>query len=300
MDILYKSDGSIKYISQAEYVNQRSNLANYIFVAFVDDKGKSTTEGNSAEATFVYPNEMGSSILYGSATNKQVDGDNYAGFLFKLTSTQTQYAGTVQVSIDVVSSDGTSLFTYTYNMTVNPTSIGESTLTTSEIESLLESMAQYQIMYSEHNVRYYSSQEDAINDDGLADGQIYGYEDDSGYLSFAIVSRVDDTRADTDITFDTSSVIGSLSDLDTDTKTNIVSAINEIYGKTADAIKASAEASGDIGLYLSHGGTAIEGQTPTLLSSETFALEDGKIVSLGGGGATSSIPDSDIDSLFNA
>lgn len=117
MYLIYNRDGSIKHKQLSEYVQQGSNYANFIAVAF-EDKDPTVF---SLKATVVLPNDNDVVIALSTPTDIEVQGQIYHGRMLSLSSAATALAGTIQINVQALAiADDTVLTSYPFYMTVNP------------------------------------------------------------------------------------------------------------------------------------------------------------------------------------
>lgn len=177
--IIYNSDGSVKSLTQEGSINQGSSGATIIFASI---EGLSV-EDYSSKAVFTLPDGTVNEIS-GWADSQDVDGTEYSGYSITITAAQTAQAGILGMSLYLLSLDQTVLTTYRKEFSVNPTGYipEETAITEAQYDSLLSTLAGYQLRYVLGNVRAYQSLGDAEEDyANLADGQIFAVADD-GYI----------------------------------------------------------------------------------------------------------------------
>lgn len=182
--VIIKQDGSIKAKILGKYIQQGNNLVDTIFFGV---EGLESTDGLVATANFMLPNDDFNSLT-GKATSQTVDGETYYGWLFTLTSNQTQYAGEIEMAIRIT--EGSKL-TYSYNL---PITINESVvdptqqyITLAQYNSLVEALGQYQLQWSKSNALGIDGT-DGYDKDIMDEGQIwigYGkYTDGRAYINY--------------------------------------------------------------------------------------------------------------------
>ena len=175
--VIIKQDGSIKAKILGKYIQQGNNLVDTIFFGV---EGLESTDGLVATANFMLPNDDFNSLT-GKATSVEVDMEIYYGWLFTLTSNQTQYAGEVEMAIRIT--EGSKL-TYSYNL---PITINESVvdptqqyITLAQYNSLVETLGQYQLQWSKSNALGIDGT-DGYTQDIMDEGQIWiGYGEATG------------------------------------------------------------------------------------------------------------------------
>ncbi len=182
--VIIKQDGSIKVKILGKYIQQGNNLVDTIFFGV---EGLESTDGLVATANFMLPNDDFNSLT-GKATSVEVDMVRYYGWLFTLTSNQTQYAGEVEMAIRIT--EGSKL-SYSYNL---PITINESVvdptqqyITLAQYNSLVEALGQYQLQWSASNVLGIDGN-DGYDSSVMDEGQIwvgYGkYTDGRAYINY--------------------------------------------------------------------------------------------------------------------
>ena len=149
MILLYNNDGSIKYQNFDTFVQQGSNNVNMVYVA-IDGY---SLEQWSCSAIFTLPNQTTTNVS-GIATNFQVDGTNYQGYSITLSLSETLYAGTLLMSLNLINSSQAILATYRANIIINATGYfpdgyidedAETAITVSQYNALKGSQVAYLI-----------------------------------------------------------------------------------------------------------------------------------------------------------
>lgn len=160
MYIIYNKDGSIRETQLNDYINQNSDGVNYIDVAF---DGK-TYEEYTASVIYTFSN--GDTATDSGTTNNAIvtSSGTYKGWRFTLHSAYTQYYGDLKASIVATNKDGTQLFAYNASLTINQTATPTTELTWEEYKSLQARFADYQIAFSDTNVRGYETEADLMED----------------------------------------------------------------------------------------------------------------------------------------
>lgn len=193
MYIIFNKDGSIKESQLNDYVNQYSDGVNFIDVAIDGLKG----DAYSASCAYTLAN--GDTLTDTGVYRNSVGDGSYEGYRFTLHSAETQYDGALKFSLVATDKDGAQLFTYEYEITINPSAGAKTTAVTwEEYKSLLSALASYQLQYSPSNVRYYPSEEEATKAlENLAASQVVliGNASDSAQADAYIV--VKDETSDT-------------------------------------------------------------------------------------------------------
>lgn len=177
MKIIFKKDGSIYYSQLDEYINQNSTGVNTIFVTIM---GRNV-ETYTCSANFTLPNGL-TNKTSGVYKQDTIDGKTYDGYEITLTSAQTAYYGNLKVSIELYDNTQNRLWSYPVSLVVNPTmQEPSSTITNEEYNTLLSTLAQYQLAFIDHNMRSYTSFEQALEDiDKLTENQIIAIQTESG------------------------------------------------------------------------------------------------------------------------
>ena len=116
MIIIFNSDGSINDSELAGYVQQGSNRANSICIAYADSR----RDGLSAYLTALRPDGVTITIAAASASF-DCNGKRYEGWEIPVTSAFTKYAGTVQCTAVVVDGSEAVIANYPFSVTVNAT-----------------------------------------------------------------------------------------------------------------------------------------------------------------------------------
>lgn len=177
MKIIFKKDGSIYYSQLDEYINQNSTGVNTIFVTIM---GRDV-ETYTCSANFTLPNGL-TNKTSGVYKQDTIDGKTYDGYEITLTSAQTAYNGNLKVSIELYDNTQNRLWSYPVSLVVNPTmQEPSSTITNEEYNTLLSTLALYQLAFIDHNMRSYTSFEQAENDlEKLSEEQIIAIQTESG------------------------------------------------------------------------------------------------------------------------
>lgn len=177
MKIIFKKDGSIYYSQLDEYINQNSTGVNTIFVTIMDRD----VETYTCSANFRLPNGV-TNKTSGVYMQDTIDGKTYNGYQITLTSAQTAYNGNLKVSIELYDNTQNRLWSYPVSLVVNPTmQEPSSTITNEEYNALLSTLAQYQLAFIDHNMRSYTSFEQALADiDKLTENQIIAIQTEVG------------------------------------------------------------------------------------------------------------------------
>lgn len=177
MKIIFKKDGSIYYSQLDEYINQNSTGVNTIFVTIMERD----VETYTCSANFALPNGL-TNKTSGVYVQDTIDGKTYNGYQITLTSAQTAYSGNLKVSIELYDNTQNRLWSYPVSLVVNPTmQEPSSTITNEEYNALLSTLSQYQLAFIDHNMRSYTSFEQATADiDKLTENQIIAIQIEQG------------------------------------------------------------------------------------------------------------------------
>ena len=134
LKIVFNQDGSIKAFEFPSYVIQGSQNVNKIVVAIDND----TFAGKTVLAKFMLPNGDTNSLSFNLANQEfSILGVTYNGIGVYLTQQQTYYAGTLLVSIEVLSTAAqTILYTYQCKVTINPSTFNPDAISDSQYEQL--------------------------------------------------------------------------------------------------------------------------------------------------------------------
>lgn len=177
MKIIFKKDGSIYYSQLDEYINQNSTGVNSIFVTIL----QRDIETYTCSANFLLPNGA-SNKTSGVKTEEEIDGKTYQGYTITLNSAQTAYSGNLKMSIELYDNTQNRLWAYPVSLVVNPTmQEPTSTITNEEYNALLSTLAQYQLAFIDHNMRSYTTFQQAVEDiDKLTENQIIAIQTETG------------------------------------------------------------------------------------------------------------------------
>lgn len=116
MIVIFNTNGSIYDTELADYVQQGSNGANRLQVAYVD----STRSGLSAYLIAQRPN--GTSVtLPAHKASFDCNGERYQGWEVTITGSFTLYAGVVHCTLNIVDEDDQIQANYPFDVTVNAT-----------------------------------------------------------------------------------------------------------------------------------------------------------------------------------
>lgn len=134
LKIVFNQDGSIKAFEFPSYVIQGSQNVNKIVVAIDND----TFAGKTVLAKFMLPNGDTNSLSFDLANQEfSILGVTYNGIGVYLTQKQTYYAGTLLVSIEVLSTAAqTILYTYQCKVTINPSTFNPDAISDSQYDQL--------------------------------------------------------------------------------------------------------------------------------------------------------------------
>ena len=116
MIVIFNLDGSVYDSNFSDYVQQGSNGANMLQVAYVD----SSRDGLSAYLVAERPN--GTTItLPARRASFFCNGERYSGWEIAITGSFTLYAGAVHCTVNVVDEDDNIIANYPFDVTVNET-----------------------------------------------------------------------------------------------------------------------------------------------------------------------------------
>ena len=116
MIVIFNSDGSINDTDFSDYVQQGSNGANMLQIAYAD----SEREGLSAYLIALRPN--GTAVtLPAHEASFDCNGEHYEGWEVTITGSFTLYAGAVHCTVDVVDGEEQIQANYPFDVVVNPT-----------------------------------------------------------------------------------------------------------------------------------------------------------------------------------
>lgn len=170
MYVIFNQDGSIKETQLGKYVNQHSKGVDFVDVA-IDGR---TNEDYACDANFALPNDA--NVTETSQINNKIvtSSGTYSGYRIGFNEAETEYDGDLSCSIRVYNKDGSVLWTFPFSIVVNKTTgYGDENITNDQYESLVRSMANYQLMFSKTNVRSYETLEEANEDlASMAEGQL--------------------------------------------------------------------------------------------------------------------------------
>lgn len=170
MYVIFNQDGSIKETQLGKYVNQHSKGVDFVDVA-IDGR---TNEDYACDANFALPNDA--NVTETSQINNKIvtSSGTYGGYRIGFNEAETEYDGDLSCSIRVYNKDGSVLWTFPFSIVVNKTTgYGDENITNDQYESLVRSMANYQLMFSKTNVRSYETLDEANNDlASMAEGQL--------------------------------------------------------------------------------------------------------------------------------
>lgn len=161
MYVIFNQDGSIKETQLGKYVNQHSKGVDFVDVA-IDGR---TNEDYACDANFALPNDA--NVTETAQINNKIvtSSGTYAGYRIGFNEAETEYDGDLSCSIRVYNKDGSVLWTFPFSIVVNKTTgYGDENITNDQYESLVRSMANYQLMFSKTNVRSYESIDKANED----------------------------------------------------------------------------------------------------------------------------------------
>lgn len=161
MYVIFNQDGSIKETQLGKYVNQHSKGVDFVDVA-IDGR---TNEDYACDANFALPNDA--NVTETAQINNKIvtSSGTYGGYRIGFNEAETEYDGDLSCSIRVYNKDGSVLWTFPFSIVVNKTTgYGDENITNDQYESLVRSMANYQLMFSKTNVRSYETIDEANED----------------------------------------------------------------------------------------------------------------------------------------
>lgn len=161
--VIFNKDGSVKNFYFTEIINQNSDNVNEIFVA-VDGMSNDTYV---ASANFELPDGTANTLTGVVVPHLNIDGSDYQGYKFTLTSAQTAIDGNVLCSIVLTNTGATqTLYTYQIILTINPTASSPDVeqISVAQYNNLLATLASLQQKYVPHNARFYTSLAQAQDD----------------------------------------------------------------------------------------------------------------------------------------
>lgn len=187
MELLFRNDGSLKYVNVCEPINQGSNNSNKVFVAI---------EGRAADtftlkANFRLPTGEVVQLLGSTPETKTIDGEEYTGVYVSLSSSVTIYAGDLKMSVSALSLNNDVLVTYAVKLKVNETPYlaSDVDITGQQYDNLVASLSQYQLKYNTKTDRVYSDLSLAEADTNIAMGQLVLIADSNNVLK-AYIKRI--------------------------------------------------------------------------------------------------------------
>lgn len=170
MYVIFNQDGSIKETQLGKYVNQHSKGVDFVDLA-IDGR---TNEEYACDANFALPNDA--NVTETAQINNKIvtSSGTYGGYRIGFNEAETEYDGDLSCSIRVYNKDGSVLWTFPFSIVVNKTTgYGDENITNDQYESLVRSMANYQLMFSKTNVRSYETLDEANEDlASMAEGQL--------------------------------------------------------------------------------------------------------------------------------
>ena len=170
MYVIFNQDGSIKETQLGKYVNQHSKGVDFVDVA-IDGR---TNEDYACDANLALPNDA--NVTETAQINNKIvtSSGTYSGYRIGFNEAETEYDGDLSCSIRVYNKDGSVLWTFPFSIVVNKTTgYGDENITNDQYESLVRSMANYQLMFSKTNVRSYETLDEANKDlASMAEGQL--------------------------------------------------------------------------------------------------------------------------------
>lgn len=260
MKIIFKKDGSIYYSQLDEYINQNSTGVNTIFVTIMERD----VETYTCSANFKLPNGV-TNKTSGVYVQDTIDGKTYNGYQITLTSAQTAYNGNLKVSIELYDNTQNRLWSYPVSLVVNPTmQEPSSTITNEEYNALLSSLAQYQLAFIDHNMRSYTTFNQALEDiDKLTENQIIAIQTETGL--WGLYKKESDTFVDLTIAGLSTDAFLRKADAKLDVSTNGIGLKN--IPTSYDKTRIYLDNTGNIVLIPDNGKGVIVGDTNTIFSA---------------------------------
>ncbi len=173
--IILNADGSVKLTILDNYIQQGNDGVDDIYIGVV-----ALPSSVSGVANFELPNgdvNTLSGIYQAQISDGQ--GSSYAGFKFTLKQAQTLYEGNVKMSLQLTDTNSNVLYSYASLLTINPAVMtpSEQKISQAQWNSLISSLASYQLQFSNTNVRGYQSLAQAQADiPNLAVNQVVIYK----------------------------------------------------------------------------------------------------------------------------
>lgn len=167
--VVFNHDGSIKNLSFQDIIVQGNTGVDDIYVAV---EGYSN-DAYTGIALFTLPNGDLNSLI-GVTASFSVDGSQYSGYKFTLTSQQTTLAGLVEMSIRLDSASFERQMSVSVTLTINKSGFSPeyTEITMGQYEAMLRTIATLQPKYTLNNVRHYEYLSDAVDDENnIAIGQ---------------------------------------------------------------------------------------------------------------------------------
>lgn len=196
MYLIFNKDGSTKETLLDEYINKGSDGVNFIDVAVIGY----TPDQYTASGTFT---PKGQEAMVSNPTSNvtiTTSSGTYLGYRFYLYGAFTQYAGSLAFSLTCHLGTAT-LVSYSTTLTVNNSAItSNTTITWEQYENLMNTIKNYQLQYSNTNVRGYSDLQGLEGDlSNLPMYQIFLYNPKQGnpeFLKLGIKGSSDDEPVD--------------------------------------------------------------------------------------------------------
>lgn len=233
MYLIFNKDGSTKETLFNEYINKGSDGVNFIDVAIVGY----TPDQYTASGTFTPKDQE--AMVASPAKNVSIttSSGTYLGYRFYLYSAFTQYPGDLAFSLTCHLGSAT-LVTYSTALTVNDSATtSKTTITWEQYENLMNTIKNYQLQYSDTNVRGYSDITDLESDlDNVAAYQIVLYNPEhSNPNSLKLGIKGADKIADIPLDVSSDYVTKNASFVTASTIQEVPSGLKSVYtGKNAD------------------------------------------------------------------
>lgn len=164
MYAIYNNDGSVKLTNLNEIITQGSTTTT-IFIAVIDYENTDYT----AIARYVLPNKT-SSAGNGVATNQEINGITYKGWLFTLTQDETYYYGELLMSVEI-SLGTTILFTFPIYLTINKSGFVADTtqMTITQYSNIISSL---DTIFAQFSSYVSLANDETITGDKTFDGEV--------------------------------------------------------------------------------------------------------------------------------
>lgn len=244
MYLIFNKDGSTKETLLDEYINKGSDGVNFIDVAVIGY----TPDQYTASGTFT---PKGQEAMVSSPTSNvtiTTSSGTYLGYRFYLYGAFTQYAGSLAFSLTCHLGTAT-LVSYSTTLTVNDSAItSNTTITWEQYENLMNTIKNYQLQYSDTNVRGYSDLQGLEGDlSNLPMYQIFLYNPKQGnpeFLKLGIKGYSDDEPVDVSLDVSSDYVTKNTSLVSTSTIQKVPSGLHSQYTDNSISIGCGTSAYG--------------------------------------------------------